>query len=89
MRRLLATLLSVRWSTRFLSHVFTLEATTDSLGSRSSDAGHLVLRKATVASRVHTSVSLTSAGRAADAGHVPELQRLIAGTRAAVPQQQP
>jgi len=52
------------------------------------DAGYLVLRKATVASRVRTRVALTSAGQAAYSGHVAELQRLIGGTRAAVPQRQ-
>lgn len=43
------------------------------------DAGYLVLKKSTIASRVRTRASLTPTGRHAYADHVAELQRLIAG----------
>jgi DNA-binding MarR family transcriptional regulator len=42
------------------------------------EAGYLVLRKPTVASRVRTRAELTDAGRRAFAGHVAELRRLVA-----------
>ena len=48
------------------------------------DAGYLVLKKATVGSRVRTRVALTGAGRRAYAGHVAELQRLVASDHAAL-----
>ena len=48
------------------------------------DAGYLVLKKASIASRVRTSVALTKAGRRAYAGHVAALQRLVAGDPAAL-----
>ena len=40
------------------------------------DAGYVRVRKATVASRVRTSLSLTAAGRAAFDAHVAELRRI-------------
>ena len=40
------------------------------------DAGYVRVRKATVASRVRTSLSLTAVGRAAFDGHVAELRRI-------------
>jgi DNA-binding MarR family transcriptional regulator len=40
------------------------------------EAGYVAVRKATVASRVRTWLSLTKQGRRAFAGHVAELQRL-------------
>jgi len=43
------------------------------------DAGYLVLKKSTVASRVRTRAALTPIGRQAYTGHVAELQRLIGG----------
>jgi DNA-binding MarR family transcriptional regulator len=43
------------------------------------DAGYVLVRKATVASRQRTSLSLTKAGRAAFAAHVAELRRITAG----------
>ena len=46
------------------------------------EAGYLVLKKSTIASRVRTRVALTAAGRRAYAGHVAELQRLVAGNPA-------
>jgi DNA-binding MarR family transcriptional regulator len=48
------------------------------------EAGYLVLHKTSVASRTRTSVALTRAGRRAYAGHVAELQRLVAGDPAAL-----
>lgn len=46
------------------------------------ESGYLVLKKATVASRLRTRISLTKAGRRAYAGHVAELQRLVGWDRA-------
>jgi DNA-binding MarR family transcriptional regulator len=43
------------------------------------EAGYVRLRKATVASRVRTSLSLTAAGRAAFDAHVAELRRITGG----------
>ena len=43
------------------------------------EAGYVVLKKSTIASRVRTRAALTAAGRRAYAGHVAELQRLVAG----------
>ena len=43
------------------------------------EAGYVRLRKATVASRVRTSLSLTAAGRAAFNAHVAELRRITGG----------
>ena len=40
------------------------------------EAGYVEIRKATVASRQRTSLSLTEAGRAAFAAHVAELRRI-------------
>ena len=40
------------------------------------DAGYVTVRKATISSRVRTSLALTPAGRAAFAAHVAELQRI-------------
>ena len=40
------------------------------------DAGYVKVRKATITSRVRTSLSLTPAGRAAFAAHVAELRRI-------------
>ena len=48
------------------------------------EAGYLVLKKSTVASRVRTRAALSKAGRRAYAGHVAELQRLVAGDPASV-----
>lgn len=48
------------------------------------DAGYLELKKSTVGSRVRTRAALTGAGRRAYAGHVAELQRLVAEDHAAV-----
>lgn len=47
------------------------------------EAGYVALRKATVDSRVRTWLSLTREGKAAFQGHVAELERLVAGVRAA------
>jgi DNA-binding MarR family transcriptional regulator len=47
------------------------------------DSGYLLLTKRTVASRVRTLAALTAAGRAAYAGHVAELRRLVAADAAA------
>jgi DNA-binding MarR family transcriptional regulator len=41
------------------------------------DAGYLEIRKATVASRVRTWLSLTKSGRRAFAAHVAELRRIV------------
>jgi DNA-binding MarR family transcriptional regulator len=43
------------------------------------EAGYVRVRKATVLSRVRTSLSLTPAGRAAFAAHVAELRRITGG----------
>ena len=43
------------------------------------DAGYVRIGKATVASRVRTSLSLTRAGRAAFDAHVAELRRITGG----------
>lgn len=43
------------------------------------DAGYVRIGKATVASRVRTSLSLTKAGRAAFEAHVAELRRITGG----------
>jgi DNA-binding MarR family transcriptional regulator len=40
------------------------------------EAGYVAVRKATRASRVRTTLALTSAGRAAFDGHVAELRRI-------------
>ncbi len=40
------------------------------------DAGYVKVRKATITSRVRTSLALTPAGRAAFAAHVAELRRI-------------
>ncbi len=48
------------------------------------EAGYVTLKKSTVSSRVRTRVALTSAGRRAYAGHVAELQRLVASDPASV-----
>ena len=40
------------------------------------DAGYVKVRKATITSRVRTSLSLTAAGRKAFAAHVAELRRI-------------
>jgi DNA-binding MarR family transcriptional regulator len=40
------------------------------------DAGYVKVRKATIASRQRTSLSLTKVGRAAFAAHVAELRRI-------------
>ena len=40
------------------------------------DAGYVEVRKATITSRVRTSLSLTPAGRKAFAAHVAELRRI-------------
>lgn len=45
------------------------------------EAGYVELIKANVASRMRTWLALTRAGRSAFAGHVAELERLVAGTR--------
>src|SRR4051794_41260269 len=47
------------------------------------DAGYVQVRKATVASRQRTSLSLTRAGRAAFEAHVAELRRITGGWAAA------
>lgn len=44
------------------------------------EAGYVKVKKATVASRQRTWLVLTRAGRSALAGHVAELQRLLAQT---------
>jgi DNA-binding MarR family transcriptional regulator len=43
------------------------------------EAGYVVVRKATIASRQRTSLALTKAGRAAFSAHVAELRRIVAG----------
>ncbi|MCW2583771.1 MAG: transcriptional regulator [Klenkia sp.] len=43
------------------------------------DAGYVQVRKATVASRQRTSLSLTTPGRTAFAAHVAELKRITGG----------
>ncbi|TKJ20528.1 MarR family transcriptional regulator [Blastococcus sp. CCUG 61487] len=43
------------------------------------EAGYVSVRKATRASRVRTSLSLTPAGRAAFEAHVAELRRITGG----------
>jgi DNA-binding MarR family transcriptional regulator len=43
------------------------------------DAGYVQVRKATVASRQRTSLSLTTPGRAAFEAHVAELRRITGG----------
>jgi DNA-binding MarR family transcriptional regulator len=43
------------------------------------EAGYVTVRKATRASRVRTSLSLTAAGRAAFDAHVAELRRITGG----------
>ena len=43
------------------------------------EAGYVRVRKATIASRVRTSLSLTDVGRAAFAAHVAELRRITSG----------
>ena len=43
------------------------------------EAGYVRVRKATIASRQRTSLSLTKAGRAAFAAHVAELRRITDG----------
>jgi len=43
------------------------------------EAGYVQVRKATIASRQRTSLSLTRAGRAAFAAHVAELRRITEG----------
>ena len=43
------------------------------------EAGYVTVRKATRASRVRTSLSLTTAGRAAFDAHVAELRRITGG----------
>ncbi|TFV90518.1 transcriptional regulator [Blastococcus sp. CT_GayMR16] len=43
------------------------------------EAGYVNVRKATIASRVRTSLSLTAAGRAAFEAHVAELRRITGG----------
>ena len=43
------------------------------------DAGYVQVRKATIASRQRTSLSLTAAGRAAFDAHVAELRRITGG----------
>ena len=43
------------------------------------EAGYVRIGKATVASRVRTSLSLTKAGHAAFEGHVAELRRITGG----------
>ena len=43
------------------------------------DAGYVTVRKATRASRVRTSLSLTTAGRDAFDAHVAELRRITGG----------
>jgi len=43
------------------------------------EAGYVKVRKATIASRVRTSLSLTAAGRAAFDAHVAELRRITGG----------
>jgi DNA-binding MarR family transcriptional regulator len=40
------------------------------------DAGYVKVRKATITSRVRTSLALTTAGRTAFAAHVAELRRI-------------
>lgn len=50
------------------------------------EAGYLRLRKAVVASRQRTWLALTDDGRRAFAGHVAELQRLLANATAPVPE---
>ncbi len=40
------------------------------------EAGYVTVRKATITSRVRTSLALTAAGRAAFAAHVAELRRI-------------
>ena len=49
------------------------------------DAGYLKLIKTTIDSRVRTRARLTTAGRRAFAGHLAELQRLVAGAAAIAP----
>lgn len=44
------------------------------------EAGYVTLSKQTVRARVRTRTALTAAGRIAFAGHVAELQRLVAGS---------
>jgi DNA-binding MarR family transcriptional regulator len=46
-----------------------------------NEAGYVEVHKATSASRVRTSVSLTSAGRAAYDGHVAALRAIVANER--------
>jgi DNA-binding MarR family transcriptional regulator len=43
------------------------------------EAGYVAVRKATIASRQRTSLSLTKAGRAAFGAHVAELRRITGG----------
>jgi DNA-binding MarR family transcriptional regulator len=43
------------------------------------EAGYVAVGKATIASRQRTSLSLTTAGRAAFAAHVAELRRITEG----------
>jgi DNA-binding MarR family transcriptional regulator len=43
------------------------------------EAGYVAVRKATIASRQRTSLSLTKAGRAAFTAHVAELRRITEG----------
>jgi DNA-binding MarR family transcriptional regulator len=43
------------------------------------EAGYVQVRKATIASRQRTSLSLTAAGRAAFEAHVAELRRITGG----------
>ncbi|MFQ1003355.1 transcriptional regulator [Modestobacter sp. SSW1-42] len=43
------------------------------------EAGYVQVRKATIASRQRTSLSLTKAGKAAFAAHVAELRRITEG----------
>jgi DNA-binding MarR family transcriptional regulator len=45
------------------------------------EAGYVEVHKATCASRVRTSLSLTSAGRAAYDGHVAALREIVANER--------
>ena len=47
------------------------------------EAGYVSVRKATVASRQRTWLSLTRAGRAAFAAHMAELNRLVAAAKLA------
>ncbi|EFC85122.1 transcriptional regulator [Parafrankia sp. EUN1f] len=52
------------------------------------DAGYLTIHKATFASRVRTSLSLTDSGRAAYEGHVDVLREIL-GTASLDPADQP